>query len=518
MKISKKYIVMICTFALLLMILGACNNESASNESDTPSDNTEDEATSNEGEDSGEPYEFSIMTNLHTAETPDPKIQELIEEMTGYKLDIQWVPDSNYDERLNTAFATGSLPDVVRIGFNQVNQFKDAIRNDQFWEIGPYLDQFENLSNLNEDIVANTMIDGKIFGIYQGRPLSRQGIIYRKDWADNLGLDAPTTTDEFFEMVRAFTEDDPNGTGNNDTIGIADRSDLIYGGFKTIASWFGTPNEWGEKDGQLLPEFMFDEYMETLDFYKEMHSNGYINQDFPVTSKDDQIALVTNGTAGVYVGSLPDVTSMNNDATALNPDIEFDVQNYVEGPQGEFGVWAIPGFGEIIIFSKSSIETEEDLLNILGFYDKLASPEVINTLYWGVEGEHYELKDGRADNTIAEQRVIDTEVRPYLTLEIGEPETTGRYEGYTDYEVRQKADELVLDNNNYLIHNPAVTLDSETFIRDGERLNQMIEDATVRYILGQTDREGFDAVVEDWRSQGGDAIIEEINDSYQAIN
>ncbi|UOE93054.1 extracellular solute-binding protein [Alkalihalobacillus sp. LMS39] len=508
---SKITFSMFCMFFLVLALLSACSNssENTSNNNDSKTNDATEQT------DSEEPFEISIMTNLHTPETPDKKIQELIEEKTGYKLDIQWVPDDNYDERLNTAFATGSFPDSVRIGFAQMNQFKDAIRNDQFWEIGPYLDQFENLNNLNDEIMANTTIDGKIYGVYQGRPLSRQGIIYRKDWADHLGLEAPTTTDEFMEMVRAFTEDDPNDSGKDDTIGLADRSDLIYGGFKTIASWFGTPHEWGVKDGELLPEFMFDEYMQTLDFYREMHSNRYINQDFPVTSKTDQVAMVANGTAGVYVGSMQDVNTIYNDAVALNPDVEFDVHNHVEGPHGEFGVWAIPGFSEVMMFPKSSVQTEEDLLKILGFYDKLASPDVMNTLYWGIEGEHYEVQDGKAVY-IADQAIIDREIRPYLTMEIGEPETTGRYELYTDYEVRQKADELVLENNDYLISDPTVTLDSDTFIQDGDRLKQLIDDATIQYILGQIDKDGFEKAVENWKSQGGNAIIQEFNASYQA--
>src|SRR5690625_5275329 len=92
------------------------------------------------------------------------------------------------------------------------------------------------------------MIDGKVYSLYQGRPLSRMGIVYRKDWADQLGLEAPTTTDEVFEMARAFTEDDPNQSGKDDTVGIADGDGLYWGAFKLIASWFGTPNNWGEQE------------------------------------------------------------------------------------------------------------------------------------------------------------------------------------------------------------------------------------------------------------------------------
>ena len=42
-------------------------------------------------------------------------------------------------------------------------------------------------------------------------------MIIRQDWLDKLGLKAPTTIDEFEEVIRAFTEDDPDGNGQKDT-------------------------------------------------------------------------------------------------------------------------------------------------------------------------------------------------------------------------------------------------------------------------------------------------------------
>lgn len=470
------------------------------------------------GGDSDEPFAFSMMANLHTPEVPDKKIQQLLEEATNTSIDIQWVPDSNYEERLNTAFATGTLPQAVYMK-NQTtyDQFKDAIRDDQFWEIGPYLDQFENLQKLKPEVIENTMVDGKVFALYQGRPLSRSGIIYRKDWADNLGIEAPETTEEFMEMARAFTEDDPDGNGRDDTMGLTDRSDLVYGAFKTVSSWFGTPNSWGEKDGELLPEFMFDEYMDTLDFFKEMHENGYMNQDFPVTSKPDQQALFKNGTAGIYVGSMGDVVSLYNEATQINPELEYDVHNYVEGPHGEYNIWSIPGYGNLVIFPKSSVETETDLLNILSFYNDMMTPELANITYWGVEDEHYTVEDDRALPS-EDSQVTDREVKPYQSIEIGEAETSGRYVGMSMLPAKVKSEELEIDNENYLVHDPTITLDSDTDTTHGERLSQIILDATYQYILGQTDAEGFESAIENWKSQGGADIISEYNDAYSEAN
>src|SRR5690625_1424969 len=515
-----KRLIVFCSILLTVLLLVACgdNNGNASNgnkSGDNSSENNSQDNSNNNNNDDNESDELvtiKMMLNLHTPEVPNDTIPDALEEKLNVRLDIDWVPDNNYADKLNTAFATGTLPEVVSVGFGQLNQFREAIVDDQFWEVGPYLDQFENLSKLKEPIIDNTKIEGKIYGLYQGRPLSRQGVIYRKDWADNLDLSAPETTEEFFEMARAFTEDDPNESGKDDTIGLTDRGDLVYGAFKTISSWFGTPNYWGEKDGELLPEFMFPEYIDTMNFMKDLRDNGYMNKDFPVTSKDDQQAMFKNGTAGIYVGSMGDVVSLYNDAVELNPDIEYDVHNQVKGPHGEFNVWAIPGFGSMVLFPKSAVESEEKLLKILGFYDQLMTPEISNLIYWGKEGEHYTMTDGRAQ-PIEDKDKLDRDVRPFFALEIGEPETSGRYEGYHAYDAKEKSDELVLDNENYLIHDPTITLESPTFIKDGERLQEIINDATNNYMLGEIDEDGFNKEVEKWREQGGDKMIEEFNAS-----
>ncbi|WP_100406455.1 extracellular solute-binding protein [Bacillus solitudinis] len=454
--------------------------------------------------------EISMMLNLHTPEVPNERIRLLLEEKTGTKLDIQWVPDNNYNDRLNTAFATGTLPDVVLMGFPTFLQYKDMIRDEQFWEIGPYLNEYENLRKLDSKTLTTTLVDEKLYTLYQGRPVSRQGIIYRKDWADNLKLTAPRSTEEFLEMARAFTEDDPNQSGKADTIGLVDRSDLMYGAFKTISSWFGTPNEWGMKDGKLLPEFMFEEYMQTLDFVKKIHENGYMNNDFPVTSKTDQRSMFKNGVAGMYVGSMEDVESLYLEAKEHNPSIEFDVHNYVEGPNGRYQIWGIPGFASVVLFPKSSVKTEEELKIILSFYDYLMKPEIANILIWGIEGEHYTVQNGKAKIS-EDRRSFEREVRPYLSMEIGEPETNGRLERFNEYEPAIKAQELNIDNEKYVISNPALTLDSETQLLDGERLSEMIEDATYKYILGQIDRQGFERTIETWKAEGGLKIIDELN-------
>ncbi len=80
----------------------------------------------------------------------------------------------------------------------------------------------------------------------------------------------------------------------------------------------------------------------------------------------------------------------------------------------------------------------------------MMEPEVANIVYWGIEGEHYTLENGRA-LAIEDSGKLEREVIPYQTLEIGESDTNGRYEGAFPLEAREKAEALFKDNEKYII-------------------------------------------------------------------
>lgn len=458
---------------------------------------------------------ITMMANLHAPEVPSKTIELLIEEKTGFDIEVQWTPDGSYEEKFNASMATDTLPEAVYLkNATMLNLLRDPIRNGLFWEIGPLLQEYDNLKLLRPEVLRNTAVDGKVYGIYQERPLSRQGIIYRKDWADRLGLDAPRTIDELYEMLYRFTYDDPDGNGIQDTIGLSDRSDLVYGAFKTVASYFGAPNGWGENDGKLLPEFMFPEYVDALNFFRKLHREGLINRDFPVTAKADQVDLFISGKAGVYIGSMGDVNSLQLKAKDILPNAVFDVHNRIAGPAGE-RIWATSGFGTVVLFPKSAVQSEEELRDILTFFDQLMEPEIANLIRWGIEGVHYTIQDGKAVPT-EDIALTQKDVKPYQGFEIGGPNTI---EGLLDSDfsmtAKDKAAKLTLDNETMLVHDPSLPLESNTFNERGVRLQEYIQDATYMYILGHIDEAGFEAEVNRWLKEGGQAIIDEFNASYR---
>jgi putative aldouronate transport system substrate-binding protein len=501
----------------LSMIVTACsggNSNSASTPDPTQSSGGATQATEKPAEPE-KPTEITIMLPLNISETPPDTIKKELEKLTNTKLTYQFFPADTYEEKLNASFATGSLPQVTYLK-NQATfmQMKGAIRDGQFWEIGPYLAEFPNLNKLKPEILNNTKVDGKLYSLYIGRPLARQGIIYRKDWADNLGLGAPTTIDELYAMIEKFTNGDPDKNGQNDTLGLTDRNDLIYGAFKTLSAYFGTPNNWGEKDGGLQPEFAFDQYVATMDFMKKIRDNKLMNVDFAATSKTDQINLFTSGKAGVYIGSLQDVNSLHKDLVKNVPDAVIEVQNVVTGPNGEQASWAIPGYNNVVLFPKGAIKDEEQLKKVLAFFDKMMTPEVANLMYWGIEGTHYNVQDGKAkasDNA----ELTEREVKGYKDSVIGEPETNGMLEGFHDLAVRVHAEQLIVESEKVAVHDPTAPLDSATFTEKGTQLQELIKDATYKYIYGDIDKAGYDKAIEDWKGRGGAQMIEEFSAAFK---
>jgi putative aldouronate transport system substrate-binding protein len=509
-----KKILFVGLAAAMVLIVAACGN------SNTGGDKTAAPAApaasdvkteGNQAVEKEKPFPISIMIPLYQPELPSDVVKSILEEKTNTKLDFQWVPQADRDQKLQIHMATNKFPTVV---IAHLQAFKNAANTGQFWDIEQYLSEFPNLSQLDPAVINNTRVGGKVYGLYQERPLSRQGVFYRKDWADKLGVKTPTTTDELFDMFYQFTHNDPDGNGKPDTIGLADRGDLVYGAFKTIGSYFGVPNNWGVQDGKLAPEFMFPEYKQNMEFFKKMRDAGIINQDFPVTSKTDQQAMFTSGKAGGYLGAMNDVETFYNVMVEINPDVVLDVHNRVAAPGKEPRVWAIPGFGDLFMFPKQSIPTEDDLRKVLAFFDELMAPELANLISYGLEGTHYTLDNGNVIVT-EDTALFARDVAPFAQMIVGGPNTIDMHGIHYKAEVRQKAEELFADNNNIVVHDPTVAFESATYVERGAQLGDIIRDATYKFILGEIDEAGFDSAIERWLKEGGSNIVEEFNAQYK---
>jgi len=456
---------------------------------------------------------ISIMAPLHFPHAPDPAIIAEIENLTDTRLDIQWVPDGIYTDKMNTSLMTNSLKKATFVKYTDYNFAKNSVRSGAFWEIGPYLDQFPNLRQMDENILSQAALDNKIYGLYTERLSSRQGIIIREDWLDRLKLEKPKTIDELYEVLRAFTYDDPDGNGIDDTFGLTDRNDLIFGVFKTLSSYFGTPNNWLVSGHTLIPEFETPQYKDTMDFMKKLYEQKIINQDFAVTSKEVQRNLFIRGQAGVYIGSMLDVQRLGDAAVLLNPDARFTLVNRIEGPQG-YKIWSIPNFNGLYLFSKKAIKTEEELMQVLRFFDRSMDKDVANLMKYGFEGRHYLLEGNQVILPEEDLELRANEVSVLYTLMIADLSNPNIMKVARQDKMTEIAEKLSEDNEKFVVRDPTAGLKSKTYDEKNVELYKIISDATYNYILGQLNEAGFRQEIERWKRNGGSKVIQEYTADY----
>lgn len=461
---------------------------------------------------------ISWMNLLHTPAPPSGDVEAKLEEYTGMNIDYQWIPDAAKEERLSTALASDTLADIVQLTILNNTNVRQALTAGMFWDVEPYLSEFDNLASINENTLEAARIDGKIYGVPIQKPIARYGVLVRQDWLDNLGLEVPHTLEELREVTRAFTEDDPDGNGIADTVGIVDRNASYAVGFRSLTGYFGAADQFHvEEDGTVIPSFMQPEYKEAMEWYRDIYANGWMNSDFAVMPKNEQKDYLVNGKAGIIVSGLFEANNFRIAAVGTPEEevMEWALVNdmtYGDVPR-RIATDTSGGMGGLMAIPKSNVKTEEDLRVVLQFINDLMDIEPYTWMTHGIEGVHFELDD--------EERVIvmdDTkwqqEVQAFSSARPSEVTHILKLES----ELSNEANEKMAENVDYVITNPVQSLESETYTTHWTSLVEGIEDAYYQYIMGEIEMADFDKAIETFLNNGGQSVIDEYTAAYAEAN
>jgi putative aldouronate transport system substrate-binding protein len=468
------------------------------------------------------PMDISIMLPAHKPTTPkdDGPVTTEIEKLTNTNLKLEWVPNNTYPEKFNITLASGNLPMVMVVQQKDAS-FINAARSGAFWELGPYLKDYPNLSKANPIVQNNISIDGKVYGIYRSRPLGRNGIVYRKDWLENVGLQPPKTIDEFYNMLKAFKEKDPDKNGKNDTTGMS--ISKFTGPFEVMQVWFGAPNKWGaDASGKLVPSHYTKEYMDALKFFKKLYDEKLINADFAVMDTAKWPDSIANGQAGVMVDVTDGAARVDDKIHELlkkagkdEPDKHYmDIIGAVEGPKGLKNL-PTSGYAGMIAISKQGVKTEADLKRVLTFLDRMNDTDLATLAERGIEGKHYKKLDGGFVEVVKDTALMEGEVEGLNQFIPFIPETKTLPLKSTP--LREKSNSVQKENEKIVVANPAEPLVSKVYTQKGAQLDTIINDARTKFIVGQIDEAGFNAAVDLWKKSGGEDYVKEINELYAAI-
>ena len=472
----------------------------------------------------------SIMAPFLEPQPPEQgdTMQTTLEEITGKKLDINWVPNADYEEKTNITLAGDDLPHVMVIQGKTPGFVKNATAG-AFWELSDYLGDYPNLIAENPDIERNASINGDVYGIYRARDAMRTSVILRKDWLENLGLETPATVDDLYDVAKAFTEQDPDGNGVKDTYGLivpkwpgTINSNSPY---DVVATWFGAGNTWKEEDGELVPNFATEEFIEANKYLKTFVDEGLINGDYATMDSATWNEPFFNGQAGIIVDVHSRASVLINLFKEQDPatfENFVDVSGNLEGPDGELHAHPTPGFSGFLAIPKARVKTEAELKEVLGFLNELNSEEAAILLNNGIEDVNFTL-DGDLTVPIseltAEGKEVATAVKTYSQLGTNVdgikyylPKQATEYEQEM-YDKRLQIQESDLE---FADQNPASAYISETQVSKGAQLDNIVTDARIQFLAGQIDEKALRQAVELWKSSGGNDVIAEINELHQS--
>lgn len=470
---------------------------------------------------------LSIMAPYLVTNAPEEgnEIETALEEVAGVDLDITWVPNSSYGDKVNITLAGDDLPQVMVI------QGKDPgfVRNAEagaFWDLTDYLGDYPNLTTTFPDVQKASSVNGKVYGIFRARDVIREAVIIRKDWLQNLGLEMPKTTEDLYDVAKAFTEDDPDGNGVDDTYGlIIPKWPGTIGTnspWDAIETWYGAGTRWTERDGELVPNFLTDEWLEAVQFERQLVEEGLVNPDYatfdsakwnePFLTGKGGIILDVHSRAGVLI-------NLFKESDPENFENYVDITGNLEGPDGELHALPTTGYSGFLAIPKAQVRTEEQLRGVLEVLDKLNSDEAGPILNNGIEGVTYELEGDLAVAIDDAPQALKDTVMSYAQLGTNVngfkgylPKQASEYEQQM-YDKRKEIEAADLEHAEF---DPSAPYVSETYVSKGAQLDTIVADARIQYIAGQIDLDGLKDAVELWRTSGGDDVIAEINELADA--
>ena len=244
-------------------------------------------------------------------------IIKAVEEATGIHVNWTIIPADGQKEKVGAMLASGEQPDAYISLLDENTVAGDTAlfydMSDILQEYAPDAYAIHEENNLLPNIVFP---DGAIYSLYTGPAVKGEGEwmmatqAINQDWLDALGLKAPTTKEEFKEVLIAFRDQDPNGNGEKDEIPVSFSSGLWDGEFLFFANNFGIAGQGESKeiffrrledDGTVTPLLITDEMKAFVEFYHELYEEGLLDMEGFSQTSDQYYAKVNGNQVGVCV-------------------------------------------------------------------------------------------------------------------------------------------------------------------------------------------------------------------------
>lgn len=544
---------------------------SPAKESESGTEKTETEATEStestdtaESADSGDrvftPYEetveISSVKNLGSGVLEFPEGDSLednawtryLEETLNIKLNWNWSTNSEqYAQKVNIAITSNDIPDVMQVNSSQLKMMYD---NEQIMDITDVMS--ENLAPYTEEVLNSdggialqaATFGGRLYAIPKiGSPLLTAKVLWiRTDWLEKLGMEPPKTVEDMRNLAEAFTTQDPDGNGADDTYGLAVYKDLYGSGYADLTGFFNAynayPSCWIEKDGGVVWGGVQPEVKEALTALNEMYNAGQLDPEFGVKDSNKVNEDVSAGRFGMMFGDFWNMAWIN-DAKINDPTFEWIPVAIPALNAGTPAKAQLSASTTDFYVISAECENPDAVVRMLNLqleksYGETAEPTVFNITPEGFGVYQYPAValEPPMKNFTAAQKVSAVINGEAQTDTLNDEEL-----GY--YEMAVKSLDGDHTNNNWhqlkmfgpngslsvmfdeywtpgnVVNDAYYAAPTETMTEKLPTLKkQQLQDYTSIILEGNMDK--FDEFVTNWNKLGGEEITQEVNDWYAA--
>lgn len=332
-------------------------------------------------------------------------------------IDIEFQIATSYDAYL-PMMAASDYPDVIT-GYNSEKypgslyaMHEEGVSVDLRDYMDEYMPNFKRIIEEYPDLARDIRSDSgaytyvsTFYDIYDQEDriaASIFGLALRKDWLEGVGLDVPTNMKEWYEVLKAFKTQDPNGNGQNDEVPMC----MASSGWKYFLPAYGIDDDPSivkdEKGNEkVIYGYMSEQYKEYLEELNKWYTDGLFDNMFSETSLEKREELVLNNIAGAWKGDAQHFDLQKEDSYLSKlqekaPDAKFVAAPWPETEDGY--LWCFSDIDAIArdttVITNKAVERGTDKAAAF-IIDYMLSEAGSTYICWGIEGESYEVLDGK---------------------------------------------------------------------------------------------------------------------------
>ncbi|MEG0326716.1 MAG: extracellular solute-binding protein [Cellulosilyticaceae bacterium] len=297
-------------------------------------------------------YRIVATTQPGQADFGDMEFFKKLEEKTNVKIEWECYEAVTYGDQKNLMLAANQLPDAF-LGYGSFTM-DDVNKYGPLGTVIPLDDLMaENAPNYMAKLEENDLLNG-MSKAHDGNRYSFGTVIEQevrnypdnlhinKTWLDKLGLEVPTTLDEYYEVLKAFKEGDPNGNGLADEIPYTFTKYNHITGYGSFFGAFGMVDVHNGSGVTPLDHFIIDEnekviftankpeYKEAIMYLSKFFQDGLFDKEGFVQEQSQFNAKMKDpvGVVGSFYG-------WANSAVAVETMDQYIPIKPLIGPSGE---------------------------------------------------------------------------------------------------------------------------------------------------------------------------------------